>query len=277
MENANMDSRDETLLAILAKTDAVFWPIRNHDTPGRRAFYERRRAFLSAGLPWASGAASEAGRKAAQRELDALRAEGLVKTYNPRGARTLGVRLTGTADDCLRRKLGLATYADALGFLDELYRRREDPDGFDGIGTGTGGGLPWSSEQALTGIRWGDNDKRVYYVLLTEDLLPLLWRGLVESNSSVQGHVWYGLTAEGYELAAGRDETGEACLDYPPPLPEPGDDEAFAFYHDRRREEIDAIESATPKDTRDLGDIPLPVCPILRRWRKQSPAPAATE
>jgi len=269
-----MNDRNEILLSILAKADAVFWPIRNHDTPGRTLFYERRRVFLSAGVPWASGAASEAGRKAAQRELDALRGEGLVKAYNPRGARTLGVRLTGSADDDLRRMIGLATYADALGFLDELYRRRHDPDGFDGIGTGAGGKPPWSSEEALTGIRWGDNDNRGYYVLLTYDLYPLLWRGLVKSNSSVRGHVWYGLTAKGYELARRRDEAAQATGEHPPVPPEPGDEDAFDFYHDRRMEEIDAIECGTPKDSRDLGDIPLPVCPTLRKWQRAGPKAA---
>ena len=259
-----MDCRDEILLTIMAKTDAIFWPIRRNHLPGRVLFYERRRAFLVSGCPWASGVVSEAGRKAAQRELDALRDEGLIRTHNPRGSRTLGVRLTDSADDAMRRKIGLATFADALPYLDELYRRRNDPDGFDGIGTGTGGNPPWASEQALTSVRWGDNERRGAYVRLTRDLYPLLWRGLVVSNSSMLGHVWYGLTATGRKLARQRDESGQARGEYPPPPPAAGDKDALGFYFARQNEEIDKIETGKPKNSRELGDLPLPVHPVLR-------------
>ncbi len=261
-----MEKRDEQLLTILAKTDAVFWPIRKHDVPGRVLFYERRWAFPTAGVTWASGAVSEAGRKAAQRDLEALLSAKLVKTYNPRGGRTLGVRLTEAADDTMRRMIGLATYADSLPFLDELYCRLDDGDGCNFLGR------PWTSEESLTGVRWGDNDNRGYYVLLTEDLYPLLWRGLVESNASIQGHVWYGLTAAGYELARERAEDGQASRDYPPPPPAEGDEEAFDFYHDARMQDVKALEAGEPRDSRELGAIPMPVCPVLRKW--QTPRPA---
>jgi hypothetical protein len=257
-----MDRRDELLLTILAKTDAVFWPIRKHDVPGRVLFYERRWAFPTAGVPWASGAVSEAGRKAAQRELEGLQSARLVKTYNPRGGRTLGVRLTEGADDAMRRMIGLATYADSLPFLDELYRRLADGDGCNFLGR------PWTSEESLTGVRWGDNDNRGYYVLLTQDLYPLLWRGLAESNASSQGHVWYGLTAAGYELARERDEDEQASREYPPPPPEEGDEEAFDFYHDARIEDVKTLEAGSPKDPREIGQIPMPVCPVLRQWER---------
>jgi hypothetical protein len=258
-----MEKRDEQLLTILAKTDAVFWPIRKHNVPGRVLFYERRWAFPTAGVPWASGVVSEAGRKAAQRELEALLSAKLVKTYNPRGGRTLGVRLTETADDAMRRMIGLATYADSLPFLDELYHRMDDGDGCNFLGR------PWTSEESLTGVRWGDNDNRGYYVLLTEDLYPLLWRGLVESNASVQGHVWYGLTAAGYELASKRADNRQASREYPPPAE--GDEDVFDFYHDARMQDVKALETGEPEDSREIGAIPMPVCPVLRKWQSAKP------
>jgi hypothetical protein len=75
---------NETMLTILAKTDAAFWPVRKNDVPGRVLFYERRWAFLTAGLPWASGKMSEAGRKAAQRDLEALADAGRCLSTSPR-------------------------------------------------------------------------------------------------------------------------------------------------------------------------------------------------
>ena len=261
----------QTLLTILAKSDACFWPIRKHDVPGRVLFCERRRAFLTAGVPWASGGRSEADRKTVQRALEGLAAAGLVKVYNPRGARTLGVRLTEAADDLVRRRIGLATFADSLPFLDELYRRRDDDEGFDGLGAGCPNGVPWTSEQALTGVAWGDNENRGHYVLLTHDMYPLLWRGFVRSGSSIQGHTWYAPTAAGYELARQRAEAGQASA-YPPPLPAVGDEADFDFYRLVRRAEVKAIECGEPKDRNDLGDIPLPVCPILRRFLTASRA-----
>lgn len=256
-----MKKYEETLLAILAKTDATFWPSRTRGVSARALSFERRRAFPTVGVPWSSGAVTEAGRKSAQRELEALLSAKLVETYNPRGGRTLGVRLTDTADDATRRMIGLATYADSLPFLDELHRRLSDGDAAVFLGR------PWTSEESLTGIQWGDNERRVYYALLTEDLYPLLCRGLVEGNSSMLGHCWYGLTAVGHELARQRAEDGQASREYPPPPPEEGNAEALAFYRARRREEIGAIESATPKDTREIGRVPMPVCPVLRKWQ----------
>jgi hypothetical protein len=267
-----MDKDSRILLTILAKTDAFFWPIRNHQVPGRVLFYERRRDFLSSGIPWRSGATSERARKGSQRELEALAAGGLVTLYNPRGGRVCGVRLTPVTDDTLRRQIGLADYAAALPGLDELYRRRDDPEGFDGLGCGLPAGrrgreagLPWTSEESLTGIRWGDNEKRQAYCLLTEKFFPLLWRGLVKSNASVQGHVWYGLTTAGYELAQQRAASGQATAKFPPPVPD-GDPDAYEFYHAARIREVRAIEAGRPENASELGDIPLPVCPALRQF-----------
>jgi hypothetical protein len=260
-----MTNGNETMLTILAKTDAAFWPVRKNDVPGRVLFHERRWAFLTAGLPWASGKMSEAGRKAAQRDLEALADAGKVLVYKPKSARTLGVRLSESADDAMRQMIGLATYADALPFLDELHRRLDDGDGCNFLGR------PWTSEESLTGIRWGDNEKRGHYVLLTQDLYPMLWRGLVESNASIQGHVWYGLTAAGLELARQRAEGGQASGEYPPPLPAEGDEEAFDSYHDARMQEVSALEHGEPEDTREIGPIPMPVCPVLRKWQSETP------
>lgn len=251
---------EKILMTILAKTDAVFWPIRNHNISGRVLFYERRREFMECGLPWASGETSEAGRKAAQRDLEALASAGKVLVFKGR-ERTLGVRLSEKADDDIRRMICLATLADALMVLDELYRRLNDGDVCDFVGKA------WTSEQSLTGIEWGDHEQRWHYVRLTENVYPLLWRGLVESNASIRGHVWYRLTDAGLKLAQERVKNGQSRRQYPPKqrTNKQFDETARRFYLDEQRREIDALESDKPKDHNDLGEIPMPVSTTLRK------------
>jgi hypothetical protein len=99
---------------------------------------------------------------------------------------------------------------------------------------------------------------------LTEDAYPLLWRGLVESNASMQGHLWYSLTAAGLELAQERARAGKA-QDWPPPEPAEGDEAAFDFYLAARLAEVAALEAGSPKDKNEIGEIPMPVCPELRK------------
>jgi hypothetical protein len=166
-------------------------------------------------------------------------------------------------------------------------RRREDPGGFDGLGGGTGGFPNWTSEQALTGVRWGDNKNRGAGVLLTQDLFPLLWRGRVKSGASIQGHVWYAPTAAGFELAERREADGRAvswrrpwyCAGGdedagPPWANQPDCEAAYDRYHDERQAEIERIANAKPSDTREIGALPLPVCPVLRKWHDAALTPA---
>jgi hypothetical protein len=272
---------NEILLTLLARTDATFWPTRNFAVPGTGLFYERRRDYLTHGLPWSSkGGTDEQARKSSQRELDGLAKNGLVQTFGPRG-RTRGERLTAAADDNLRRRIGIATYADSLALLDELYRRRDDDDGFDGLGDGLPAGkrdrepgLPWTSEVSLADIQWGDDAQRGYYVLLFEDFAPLLWRSLVRSGSDSHGRVWYSPTATGYALAEQRHATGLAIQKYPPEPLDGGDADGYDFYRAARMLEIDGIRNGTPAQRSEIGDLPLTCSPALRKYTREAVAPA---
>jgi hypothetical protein len=79
------------------------------------------------------------------------------------------------------------------------------------------------------------------------------------------------LTAAGHELARQRAETGQASGDYPPALPAEGDEDAFKVYHDARMQEVKTLEYGEPDDSREIGEIPMPVCPILRKWQSAAP------
>jgi hypothetical protein len=259
-----MDAKNDLLLTILSKSDAVFWPVRRWDLPGTpTTFCEMRRQFQLTGVAWTSGASGDRQRKAEQRRLESLARAGDVELFRTK-TRTVGVKLSAKTDDRLRRRIGVADYRHSLQFLDWLYALRGDLDGFD-----YDNGLPWSTEVTLSGIRWGDNANRGYYVLLTEDMFPLLQRGLVLSNCSGQGHCSYGLTTEGWTLAEKRIQTGKAATSFPPAPPKPGNSELNERYGDLRMAEIQRIEQTKPADPRDLGMIPLSVSLPLRRFEIQ--------
>ena len=86
-----MDDRTRILVDILADTDAVFIPNRYWNSSRPAVICEHRRDYSLAGVPWRSEAPDEAGRKAAQRELEALTVAGMVKTFRPKRVKTLGV------------------------------------------------------------------------------------------------------------------------------------------------------------------------------------------
>ena len=260
------------LLGLLAENDGLHWPVRGLKMTARSVCYERRRDFLQRGHRWSSGGLTANARKSSQRRFELLVAKGDVIAFGPAG-RTTGARLTEDCDDRLRHELGIADYDQALGGLDALYHRRGDPDGFDGLGVGREGFPAWTSEATLTGIPWGRDEDRDCYIMLYEDLAPLLWRALVRSNSSVLGHTWYAMTKEGYELASRRARAGQT-RQFPPSIGG-GDDALYAYYVEQRREAVEAIEAAAPQNRQEIGDCPLPACPVLRKYI--SPGSAAAD
>lgn len=245
-----MDKKQEMILGLLARCDAVFWPTRTWQIR-RGGFFEARRDYLVKGLSWASGQTDAASRMAASRELDELVADGTILACRPRGGRVAGVRLAPEADDEARRLIGLNVYEAALPFLDELHRRMADDDArADWV-------KPWVREVTLTGIDYSDKANRGAYVMLTCDMYPLLWRDLVWSNSDGFGRVWYRTTPTGEALALQRISDGTASVDFPPELPTPGDEDLYDWYVDRRQAEIRALAAMPEPEPNNVGTIPL--------------------
>jgi hypothetical protein len=115
-------------------------------------------------------------------------------------------------------------------------------------------GRVWIPETALAGVRWGDNERRHKLVEVEELLLPALVSGFAVSNCTVRGHCWYTITPAGL-----------AAIKSPPPLardfPEPSI-EARSDYYSRIHLEIRALAAAKPENEREIGEIPMPVCPL---------------
>jgi len=246
---------NDRCIQLLATCDGLFFPIRQGDDHRARAtINQRRRAYLSRGLPYAAVKGDAECRKARERSLAEDVQAGAVVVYKPRG-RTLGIRLSQDVDAHFREKLGLPGWDNSLVVLHEMFRQVSRGHAKKYIG------WQWLSEAALTGIEWGDNDNRGVYVALTADLLPALWRGFALSNSDRDGRAWYALSAAGMELVKGRQKDGRGLppSTFPPADPPPGDEALYTQYKALRRAEIIELLSAELGDPSELGAIPLPV------------------
>lgn len=246
-----MELDDQILVAVLAATDAIFLPDRSPLASRRhQVICERRRNFPTHGIPWASEKAGpgldEAGRKQAQRALEGLVARGLVHTVQPKLAKTLGVKLTEVGDRELRAMVGLPSFEEAISMLEQIAICEIACEFV---------GLRWVPETALADARWGDDERRQEFVKLEDRLLPALVRGLVRSNCSVQGHCWYSLTKAGEKFLAKERPTTE-------PAKREFTEVAKHEYYYRIHEELALLAAAKPEIDREIGDIPMPVCPF---------------
>ena len=249
---SDMSLSDQIVLAILAGTDAVFIPDRDPLARPRHAVISTRRwSFSDAGVPWSSekvvSGLDEAGRKQVQRALDELVLRDRVVSFQPQAAKTLGVRLSDAGDRYARAVAGLPDVAESLAALGQLAERENDPAACRFLGR------TWLPETLLAGVTWGENDRRHVLVELEEKLLPALVRGWVESNCSVHGHCWYCLRPAGRE-----------ALDKPLPTAElpVQRDAARGQYYYRVRQELLGLAASRPDCEREIGEIPMPVCPL---------------
>ncbi len=253
-----MELTDDILLAILAASDAVFIPDRDPMDCSRHAvLYERRRDFPDMGVPWASEKAmpglDESGRKQVQRALEDLVGQGLVDALRPKGAKTVGVKLTDAGEARVRALCGLPLFEGTQATVDQLVGLLEDESAC------VAEGRIWTPEIALAGVQWGDNERRHKFVEVEERLLPALVRGLVVSNCTVRGHCWYSLNTRTPTL---------------PPVPAdlPARNElARGQYYGRLKHEIADLRLAELLNPREIGDIPMPVCPLPARPVATSP------
>jgi len=234
-------------VTLLAATDALFIPDRDPSArPRHQALGERRRAFPDAGIPWASERVApgldEAGRKEVQRALEDLVGQGVVETFRPNGAKTLGARLTDKGDASTRALCGVPTLTTTIPTLEALECAGAGPDAVAFMGQ------TWVPETALAGVAWGDHERQSQLVMLEHRLLPGLAGGFVRSNCSVRGHCWYSLDPDWRKRLPSES----------PALPEKND-LAHREYLERLKEALRALWSCPPEHEREIGEIPMPV------------------
>jgi hypothetical protein len=243
-----MGEREQTLVTLLAATDAVFEPVRDFGDNWNRNAYLARRRFTPHGVPWGSGGKTEADRKAGQRALHALAEEGLATTAQPQRVKTLFAKLTDAGEALGRRLCGLSGLCCGWATLAEvarLARRRRQP---------------WVCELELAGLkdyrqRRGEATLVRELVMVLEMALPAMVRGWVGARADLQRSVSYAVSESGWALLGRGD---------PAPPEDHGeagavDEECRSLYYARLSATVAALRTATPVDSREIGPCPLPV------------------
>ena len=244
-----MSDAEALLVTILADVDVIHTPRRFHNLSldAWVLLDERQRAYAEHGVPWASGGTSERDRKTQQRNLEALAEQGFVVAHRSAG-RTVGIRLTPKGDQHARALANLPDMVEAFPHLRRMVRLQQK--GFDAEWSDRFQG--WLPETLLTGCEWGAPASREPFGKLQAEVLPVIIRGWLRTNSSVKGHLWYYPTAAG--IAASRDDThGTVPNDVPEPLPP-----AREIYGQRYNQTKSNLCNASHVDG-EIGPIPLPV------------------
>ncbi|HQL54433.1 MAG TPA: hypothetical protein PLQ87_06980 [Phycisphaerae bacterium] len=241
-----MDERASILVQVLADTDAFWIPSRTWNRPRPTNVYFARRAFAKGGVPWESGGATEADRKATQRALEALAKSGAVKVRRPHRVKTLAVKLADAAEAETRKLVGLPGMYSAWLSACEVARHSKRYPQIE-LMTDL-----WVSERKLIGERPPDEYRREA-VLVEEMMLPALVRNYVGSCADRDGRVYYALTPAGWDWLDAGDAPPADDLDGEP------DRDARAFYYERVRAALDRLDTADPPDQKEIGGIPLPV------------------
>jgi hypothetical protein len=238
------------LIDLLADTDALFRPGRFYGMPDNamRNLWQRRREYVNAGMRWASGEATEAGRKESQRDLEQLADDGLVSLHRHQG-RTQAVRLTEQGDQMARALAGLPGVGEALEWM-RLMRCIRDLkfdvnwlDAFRGL-------VP---ETLLCGHDWWPNtdEARDARGDVMWGLTPALSRLWVETEASTVGCLWYRLTPAGEQAL---DDSRAKVL---PCLPRE-DLDAMEQYNARLQLTRSRLEAAEPPDPNEIAPLPIP-------------------
>ena len=245
--------RDKFMVRMLARTDAIFRPLRAADQGARGLLYLAWKEYQTDGARWRGGGGGGARRVRKSRELRELVESGRLIVTGEK-VRTTHFRLPDAEMDALRQMVGLATHSQALPGLDYLLGLRDDH------GRPRPGG-PWISEAAIGQTEYGHPRAPDIFGFVQDDFLPLLVAGLVSSNSDGDGRVSYRLADDGERLAAQRLERDESAAETFPPDPGEGDKDMRHTYYTERLAERRRLRHARDSDNlSELGSIPLPVC-----------------
>lgn len=234
-----LPSETQTLIQILAQTDALFWPSRDRFVMRQaQVRQERRQAYAESGLV-VHGGGTAADRQAFGRTLDALQSAGLLTIHRTAGRRE-GVRLSPLGDTVTRRLCGVATLSDAWWLLGLLA---ETTDAWNGsfpehlaIGVEEFTGSPEENEQ-LQNMRQ-----------LLVPLLPVRYVSCT-GDGDYPRRYWMSVTDEGRAALAG------GVPDRPPASVEYSEEAAEAYDAEWQRY---AAELAQAEPERP-GDLCLPI------------------
>lgn len=240
---------NQTLLSILASVDALFSPYRGpRGSVGRAGASDLRRRYREFGLPWGMGG-NDRDRKAGQRELNELERSGRL-VINRAGGKAVHVRLSDSEDDAMRKAVCLDTFHTSLDLLDHFGELIEKGFGYESQK------CTWIRETTL----WNsaidapmDNPTDGKDLgRLEEWAFPLLVRGLLVSNSDLEGRAWYSMTPAGVSLL-GRAKDKAKVLSAPRNPSESR--RAYLDYFNNFRSDLTSLEPETPGE---IGPVPMP-------------------
>ncbi len=234
-------NQDDLLVraAILAETDAIFWPRMERESDCWAPVHVARWAYPTRGVAWASKASSEAGRKRTQLVLEALVARGDVTVTRDR-TKTTRVKLSGAADASTRASLGLASLFLCRHVMGRIAERSTRPAAhlLDS----------WICERDLEPEATTTKDM----LFLISCLLPALNRRWVVSMCTAYPLIYYALTDAGWNVLED---------DNPPPEEQlaRGDEniKALRFYEKRFNDAMNRPPRLEISDG-EIGPIGLP-------------------
>lgn len=239
-----MTAADTLLVQLLAESDALFVPVRDWTGTRSRATAQRRSHFVTKGVEWASGAAGEDARKAAQRTLAALDSEGMVSVGRVRG-RAMWVRLTDAGEDRARALASLPRLDAGVLSVHAIAARSDRK--------------AKTMDRALVSIVDLAGGHDPHELRAVEDMaLPALLRGWICCGSDVAGRVYFWLSVAGWGIAQRPPDVDLPDVD--------GDPQAIETYDSRIQAALDWLGSAPVVNPMEIGPLPIPVSHAGTPW-----------
>jgi hypothetical protein len=246
-----MNDRDGIIVRLLAESDSLWLPCRFRGGDEWVNSYLGRQAYITAGIPWRSEGGGDAGRKATQRELEALVADGLVTRGRTGRAKTLAVRLTEAGERRGRQLTLLPDLRESWDLLVDIAgRTKRQPELLLDA---------WAIELGPAGLEnypspWTkDAEERLKDVEFRA--LPSLIRGWLVALSDTMKRVYYAVTPYGWHVLDTLTPPEKA------PDIDDWDGDPCGTYARTMRVALDALRSKTPDDTREIGPVPLTASP----------------
>lgn len=227
--DSSLADHAETLVRILGKVDAIFWPTRN---PSNLAtIHQQRRRYLASGIPWSTGSGDSRQWKSDQRQREAMAAAGLVK-LNKTTATLPSVQLTPATEAQVRAMAGVPIPQ----LCHYLVARLSSPDAEEDRPGG------WYAETWLFQRTYQSHATDHAWNDAVEIILPALVAGVIESKPSTIGHLFYRTTGKPWQE--------------PPEATEQYSERLSGIYYDTFHRERPARETVPAADA---GEIVIPL------------------